>query len=509
MLIQLSFSNFFTGGYVMPKTEDKHTRDDDILFASESDGANENLKKWKLIIIDDDEEIHTMTKLVLSDYTYQGCCLEFISGYSGKEAKELVRNHPDAACMILDVVMENSHAGLDVAKHIREEIKNVNLRIILRTGQPGKAPEKRVILDYDINDYKEKTELTSQKLFTAVTTAIRSYIHLQDLEKRQNEIADKNIRLNREVARRIVAEANLEKYNKSLERMIEDKSHRLKESLETLETLQEKLKQAEELSGVGQMASQAAGHLEQPVDRVKKNLTAIQRYRRDITKLIEQYEILLAALHTNADTFSKNAARTISQINEMKTGLDLETTLRTCPDIIDDSLEEMNQISDTVSHLKHFLTLVNESREPLALNPLIRKAVKREAEKCSKTVEIHTSFAADSRMEAAAPESMLAVFSAIINNACHAVGPSGIISVSTVKEDDVLTIDINDTGQGILQEQMDKIFQPYVSYGKPSTPGLGLFIAEKIVTAHNGTIEIESCHGQGTSVIIKLPTRVG
>ncbi|MFO7749644.1 MAG: ATP-binding protein [Desulfobacteraceae bacterium] len=493
----------------MPKTEDKQTSDDDILFASESGGTHEHLKKWKLLIIDDEDEIHTMTKLVLSDYTYQGCFLEFISGYSGKEAKQLIRQHPDAACMILDVVMESSHAGLDVAKYIREELKNGNLRIILRTGQPGKAPEKRVILDYDINDYKEKTELTSQKLFTTVTTAIRSYIHLQDLEKRQDEIADKNIRLSQEVARRIVAEANLEKYNKSLERMIEDKSHRLKESLETLEALQKKLKQAEDLSGVGQMASQAAGHLEKPVDRVTENLAAIQRYRQEITRLIEQYEIMLAAVHSNADTFSKNTARTISQINEIKTGMDLDTTLRTCPGIIDDSLEEMNQISETVSNLKHFLTLVNENREPVELNTLISKAVKRETNHCSRTVDIHTSFSADSRMAAAAPKSMLAVFSAIIKNACHAVGPSGIISVSTIKEDDVLTIDINDTGQGIFQEHMDRIFQPYVSYGKRNVPGLGLFFAEKIVRAHDGTIEIESCPGQGTSVIIKLPTRAG
>ena len=143
-----------------------------------------------------------MTKMVLSDYRYNGAELKFFHAYSGSQAKELVLEHPDCACVLLDVVMETQHAGLDVAKFIRQEAKNTTTRIILRTGQPGKAPEKSIILEYDINDYKEKTELTSQKLFTTITTAIRSFEHLTNLEKKTKEIADKNIRLNKEIARR-------------------------------------------------------------------------------------------------------------------------------------------------------------------------------------------------------------------------------------------------------------------------------------------------------------------
>jgi signal transduction histidine kinase len=53
------------------------------------------------------------------------------------------------------------------------------VRIILRTGQPGQAPERRIIVDYDINDYKAKTELTADKLFTSLTAALRGYQQLQ------------------------------------------------------------------------------------------------------------------------------------------------------------------------------------------------------------------------------------------------------------------------------------------------------------------------------------------
>jgi len=81
--------------------------------------------------------------------------------------------------VLLDVIMETDAAGLDLVEYIRNDIKNETVRIILRTGQPGQAPERRVIVQYDINDYKAKTELTADKLFTSLTAALRSYQQLE------------------------------------------------------------------------------------------------------------------------------------------------------------------------------------------------------------------------------------------------------------------------------------------------------------------------------------------
>jgi len=138
---------------------------------------------WKVIIADDEEEIHSITRMVLSDYVFEGSGLVFISALSGEETMRIVREHPDAAIILLDVVMETDDAGLKVVKYIREELGNSLIRIILRTGQAGKAPEKEVIMGYDINDYKEKTELTAQKLYSTVTAAIRSYRDLRTIER--------------------------------------------------------------------------------------------------------------------------------------------------------------------------------------------------------------------------------------------------------------------------------------------------------------------------------------
>ena len=150
---------------------------DDFLFANESpeEEIEASSGTWKVIIVDDEPEVHAVTKLALSDFTFQGKHLEFLSAYSGSEGKQLIDAHPDAAIILLDVVMETDDAGLQVAKYIREDAKNQKIRIILRTGQPGQAPERQVIVNYDINDYKSKTELTAQKLFTVVMSSLRAF----------------------------------------------------------------------------------------------------------------------------------------------------------------------------------------------------------------------------------------------------------------------------------------------------------------------------------------------
>ncbi|MGY3569562.1 HD domain-containing phosphohydrolase [Vibrio paucivorans] len=137
---------------------------------------------WKVLIVDDDADIHQVTVLVLKRFKLDDRPLEFLHAYSGIEAKEKLSTHDDIALIFLDVVMETDDAGLEVARWTRQDLGNHKTRIVLRTGQPGQAPEQSVVTDYDINDYKEKTELTSQKLFTTVLTAIRSYRDIMQIE---------------------------------------------------------------------------------------------------------------------------------------------------------------------------------------------------------------------------------------------------------------------------------------------------------------------------------------
>jgi signal transduction histidine kinase/CheY-like chemotaxis protein len=155
--------------------------DDDIVHLLEGPGDEppEQGPRWKIAVIDDEPAVHDGTRFALHDYRLNGQGLEILSAYSAAEGRELMRSHPDVAVVLLDVIMESDTAGLGLVEFIRKELKNETVRIILRTGQPGQAPERRVIVDYDINDYKAKTELTADKLFTALTAALRSHQQLE------------------------------------------------------------------------------------------------------------------------------------------------------------------------------------------------------------------------------------------------------------------------------------------------------------------------------------------
>lgn len=158
---------------------------DELIFAEEQDTPSTARPHtpWKILIVDDDEEVHTITKLALRNFRFDGRPLEFLHSHSGQDGLDTIRNHPDIALCLLDVVMESDHAGLDMVPKIRDELGNSFIRIVLRTGQPGQAPEETIIADYDINDYKEKTELTRGKLHTLLYSCLRSYRDILALER--------------------------------------------------------------------------------------------------------------------------------------------------------------------------------------------------------------------------------------------------------------------------------------------------------------------------------------
>ncbi|WP_417598013.1 response regulator [Oceanospirillum sp.] len=130
---------------------------------------------WKILIVDDEEGIHGITRMIFRDYEFEQRPIELISAMSSIEAKAQLAQHPDIALILLDVVMETESAGLQLVKHIRETLNKPDVRIILRTGHPGYAPEAQVIIDYDINDYLSKAELSASRLLTSVIVALRSY----------------------------------------------------------------------------------------------------------------------------------------------------------------------------------------------------------------------------------------------------------------------------------------------------------------------------------------------
>lgn len=141
------------------------------------------LTPWLVLVVDDEIDVHTITKITLRNFSVDDKPIEIISAFSKAEGIELFNNHADIALAIIDVVMESEHAGLELIDYVRNELGNKNVRLVLRTGQAGQAPESEVISKYDINDYKNKTELTTQKLKTLFYSSIRSFRDIRTIER--------------------------------------------------------------------------------------------------------------------------------------------------------------------------------------------------------------------------------------------------------------------------------------------------------------------------------------
>jgi diguanylate cyclase (GGDEF)-like protein len=138
---------------------------------------------WRVLIVDDEPDVHRATTFALSDVMIMGRTLEFLHAYSSEQAVSILRQETGIAVILLDVVMESEHAGLELVRIIRQSLKLSDVRIILRTGQPGQAPEIETIHDYDINDYKTKSELTRTKLYASITSAVRAYQQIRALDE--------------------------------------------------------------------------------------------------------------------------------------------------------------------------------------------------------------------------------------------------------------------------------------------------------------------------------------
>jgi diguanylate cyclase (GGDEF)-like protein len=205
--------------------------DDDIIFMNEDSVENShdlvvnqtqiNIDSWKVIIADDEPDVHRATEIALKNLTFEGKPVVFISAYSGEECKRLITDvHTDAALILLDVVMETNDAGLRLVKYIREELDNHQIRIILRTGNPGDALGDSIILNYDINDYKLKVELTRQNLLTTLLASLRAYRDIITIERQKLKLAEALEKLQE-------SQIQLEEYAFTLEKKIAERTSAL------------------------------------------------------------------------------------------------------------------------------------------------------------------------------------------------------------------------------------------------------------------------------------------
>ena len=448
--------------------------DDSLLFAEEDEVLPTSGETWKIMIVDDEADVHNVTKLVLRDFTFSGKTLEFISAYSGDEAKRLIAEHPDTAIMLLDVIMETESIGLEVVRYIREILGNQILRIILRTGQPGQVPPKKVILDYDINDYKTKADLTDDKLFVTLVTALRVYDNLQQLEQAKNELAG---------------------YSHNLELKVEARTRQLQSALSEVEAAHKQMLTQEKLAYLGILTAGVAHEIRNPLNFVN-NLAHI----------------------------TGNLVEELAQ--ELSGGKPKEEVVKEVLSLISENLSDIqNYGSRAGSIIRNMLAHANHKgglRKQLCnLNNLVDEAVRLVYHSAKSRVKgfnatINTNYDSAIGEISIVPQDISRALVNILDNACYAIQSKQInsaadyaptLKISTRKVGEQVEITIWDNGCGIPSSIVNDIFTPFfTTKSAEQGTGLGLSLTNDIIAGkHQGCIQVNTREGEFTEFQIQLP----
>ncbi len=465
------------------KNTDKSFDDMDFDFlADEQEGEspeNESLSvdahnNYKVIVADDDESVHAVTNLILKEFRFENKGLTILNTYSGNETKTVLEANPDVAVILLDVVMEDLDSGLKVVEYIRNDLRYHNTRIILRTGQPGQAPENYVIKNYDINDYVLKTELTNNKLFTLMYSCLRSYRDIittketmESLAAAENELRKNYLNLKHEVKRRRKAESELMQTNEKLKEMDRLKmeflaviSNEFRSPLTSIfgfsNIIKKKFDEVFSTFSNGKISNDKNKMIAQVYKQLNDNISKIQSEGQKMTLLVND----------------------VMDITKLELGKEeWHNDELNIADIIDGVIE----ITE-LFFIDNKLQLVKDIQDELPV------------------------FIGDRKK-------LIRVLHEFISNAVKFTREGIITCQAQLIQDDTIQVSVTDTGIGIDRHNLEVVFEKYKKLhnsnilNKPAGAGLGLSICKEIIEKHGGKIWAESSPGRGSTFYFTLPCR--
>ncbi len=407
---------------------------------------------WKILIVDDDREVHSITRIALQRFVFQGKNLEMLSAHSAAEAHRLLDQEPDIAVLFLDVIMETDAAGLDVVRYVREELNNQAIRIVLRTGQAGTAPEESVILRYDINDYRTKTELTRERLITTLLVSLRTFQQIRTIERQRGE-------LEQVYAELLLQNMALESAREAAEAASHAKSEFLSTVGHELRTpLSVILMKAQSL------ISLRAGPL---TEKQLHGLGLIERSGKQLLRLI--VELL--------DIGGKNAFQ-----NEVG------APLPSIAAIIDHALAQ------SAGELAGLRVSVRIADDIVPTSGAGGQMVDQGG--------LHFADIDGRRLTK--------IIAQLAENAGKFTEPGGAMGIDVECEEETLVVTVWDTGIGISPADQLKIFEPFTQLESTlirryEGAGLGLTIAKRLIEQLGGTISLRSSVGHGSRFTVNIP----
>ncbi len=525
-------------------------------------------ESWKLLIVDDEDDIHKLTRMALDDFTFEGRGVTFICAKSEEEAKQKISENSDIALILLDVVMETDDAGLKLVRYIREELKNNIVQIILRTGQPGLTPEKEAVTKYDINGYTSKVDLTAEKMFSIVAASFRAYwlsYSLNQLNARltkeleERKQAEEAIRRLTQFQETVIDNANIwlnvvdengnmviwnmaaEKISgysreevigrKNMARLLyPDKSYRK----EIINKIAESAKQNNSFEGIETTICRKDGKermmLWDRQDLQDKHGHPIGSIflGRDVT----EHRLLENQLRQaqKMEAVGRMAGGLAHDFNNLLTVIkgycDITIAKLTPEDELYDKIRQINKAAERAESLTR--QLLSFSRHQVMrlvtinLNSLIMDIKKMLVRLISADIELLT-WLDESILNIRADYGHIEqIIMNLAVNARDAMQGGGTLTIETqnvtldrrhllkgkrIKTEDYVMLSISDTGSGMDEETQERIFEPFFTTKEEGKgTGLGLSTVYGIVGQSNGHIIVETELGKGTVFKIYFPS---
>ncbi len=451
---------------------------------------------WKVLVVDDEPDIHAVVGLALQGMEACGRRLEILDANSAAEARQWLVALPDIALILLDVVMETEQAGLDLVRYVREDLGRHSVQIILLTGQPGYAPQREVIARHEIDGYRLKSELTADKIYFSVLTSLRTHSAMgqrdqalaeerkahEALELQRDALASANTELEARIEER-TAVLNLRN------RELESDRKALASLLEKIEQAERQLLQSDKMATIGQLAAGVAHEINNPIGFVSSNLGTLTTY-------VEQLFILMAA-HETGDPRCIEAATQHADLAFLREDL---------PALLRESQEGLDRVRKIVADLKGFSRTNELGFQEADLNAALDSTLSMVWNEIKYKAELVQDLGRIPLVPCV-PSQIQQVFMNILVNAAQAIVKYGRITLRSREEGDFVWFEIEDTGKGMPEEVCRRVFEPFFTT-KPVGQGTGLGMSishDIIVKRHGGRLEVSSEEGKGTLFRIGLP----
>ena len=263
---------------------------------------------------------------------------------------------------------------------------------------------------------------------------------------------------------------------------------RVRQQVETIETAQRQLYQAEKLASIGQLAAGVAHEINNPIGFIRSNLGTAQQYVRDLSRLAAQMK-----------------TGDIAQCRAAWEQADMGFVMEDFAALLGESVDGADRVAKIVSDLKGFSNVDQAEEEIVDLNDNLRFASNVLAGQLKDKAELVLELGALPKT-LCLPGHLNQVFLNLLLNAAQAIADQGRITVQSDAAGNEIRIRISDNGCGIPAGNLDRIFDPFFTTREVgSGTGLGLTVCRDIVQAHGGRIEVESKVGVGTTFTVYLP----